>query len=175
MTKEQKALVEKNHNLIFAFLKTHHLSVDEYYDLAAIGLCRAAMEYDENISKFSTFAYQCMLSIVLQDIYTKTRAKRIPKEIMVSLNYETEMDDGKIFTMEDTLPSPSNTEDEAVTQVMVVKFKEKLKPKQKCIFEMMLNGYSQADIAKEMNCTRQSVSKHKIEIENRFKGYFCIS
>lgn len=45
MTDEQKQLVEQNHNLIYFYLYRHNLSIEEYYDVAAIGLCKAAITF----------------------------------------------------------------------------------------------------------------------------------
>ena len=60
LTETKKRLVEKNHNLIYAFLSQMRLSVDDYYGLAAIGLCKAADAYQPGKSSFSTYAYRCM-------------------------------------------------------------------------------------------------------------------
>ena len=55
MTKEQQKLVEENHGLIYSFLAKHNLPIEEYYDLAAIGLCKASITY-QNETTFSTYA-----------------------------------------------------------------------------------------------------------------------
>lgn len=46
MNDEQRKLVENNHNLIYAILHKYNLPIDEYYDVAAIGLCKAAITFD---------------------------------------------------------------------------------------------------------------------------------
>ena len=43
---EQRKLVADNHNLIYQYLIDNNLPQDEYYDIAAIGLCKAALKYD---------------------------------------------------------------------------------------------------------------------------------
>ena len=58
-------IVEENHNLIYAFLNKCHLPTNEYYDLAAIGLCKAAKTWDCDRQKFSTYAYTCMFNEVM--------------------------------------------------------------------------------------------------------------
>lgn len=45
ITEAEKKLVEQNHNLIYAFLQKYHLTIEDYYGLAAIGLCKAAMTF----------------------------------------------------------------------------------------------------------------------------------
>ena len=57
---EQRQFVAENHNLIYSFLNSNKLDIEEWYDLAAIGLCKAAINYNGEIAKFSTFAYKCM-------------------------------------------------------------------------------------------------------------------
>ena len=41
---EQRKLVADNHNLIYQYLIDNNLPQDEYYDIAAIGLCKAALK-----------------------------------------------------------------------------------------------------------------------------------
>ena len=43
MTDEQEKLVLNNENLIYHILKKYNLSVDEYYDVGVIGLCKEAI------------------------------------------------------------------------------------------------------------------------------------
>ena len=43
LTQQQQQLVEDNHKLIYFYLYRNSLSVDEFYDVAAIGLCKAAI------------------------------------------------------------------------------------------------------------------------------------
>ena len=63
LSSEQCQLVEDNYYLIYWFLKKHQLSIDEYYDVAAIGLCKVAKLYDPQRGfKFATFAYAVMLN-----------------------------------------------------------------------------------------------------------------
>ena len=46
MTDEQRKLVEDNHSLIYLVINNMGLSVEDNYDIAAIGLCNAAIGYD---------------------------------------------------------------------------------------------------------------------------------
>ena len=54
MTDYQKQLVTDNHNLIYRFLQKEKLNMEDWYDLAAIGMCKAAKTFNEGTSKFST-------------------------------------------------------------------------------------------------------------------------
>ena len=67
-------LIEENHNLIYSYLHKMRLDIEEYYDLAAIGLCKAANNFDETKGfKFSTYAYRCMNNEVLNQIRKESR------------------------------------------------------------------------------------------------------
>lgn len=71
MDEHQKLLVTENHNLIYSFLRKYNLDVDEYYDLAAIGLCNACITYDASYKvPLSTYAYKCMFNSLFS--YTRS-------------------------------------------------------------------------------------------------------
>lgn len=87
---QQRKLVEDNHNLIYSFLKSKNLSLDaveDWYGTAAIGLCKAALYYDENRNvKFSTLAYIIMENEVRQ-VMRNSR-----KNVQDCLYLDTELD-----------------------------------------------------------------------------------
>lgn len=64
LNNKQRELVENNHDLIYSFLYSHNLSlyaIEDWYGIAAIGLCKAAMIYDETKEyEFSMLAYVIM-------------------------------------------------------------------------------------------------------------------
>lgn len=62
LTDEQRKLVEENAQLIYGFIHKYNLPADDFYDLCAIGLCRAAKNYEPKKGAFSTWAYMYMLS-----------------------------------------------------------------------------------------------------------------
>ena len=57
LTKQQQQLVEDNHKLIYFYLYRNSLSVDEFYDVAAIGLCKAAITYNGQTIDYSKTIY----------------------------------------------------------------------------------------------------------------------
>ena len=54
MTDYQKQLVTDNHNLIYRFLQKEKLNMEGWYDLAAMGRCKAAKTFNEAPSTCST-------------------------------------------------------------------------------------------------------------------------
>ena len=61
LTHEQQELAAENHNLIYRFAQTMAIDVEEFYDILAIALCKAAKTFDKSRGlRFSTLAFQCM-------------------------------------------------------------------------------------------------------------------
>ena len=71
---EQRKLVEDNHDLIYGFMTKYRLDFSTWYDICAIGLCKAGMAYDGS-NRFSTLAYHCMHNEV-----KKSKAHSVSKE-----------------------------------------------------------------------------------------------
>lgn len=86
---EQRKLVEQNHNLIYSAMTKcgiRRQDFDDYYGFAAIGLCKAAIDYDESKAKsFSTYAYKCMRTEIMA--YDRWRlADKRDERLTVSYN-----------------------------------------------------------------------------------------
>lgn len=77
---EKQKLAEDNHKLIYSWLNSRHLNVDEWYDIAALGYMKAVNTYSrESNSKFSSWAYKLMdqeRSIYLRKYYSHLRLHR---------------------------------------------------------------------------------------------------
>lgn len=65
MTDAQEKLIVDNYQLAHGFVHKYGQSFGHEYDesvqIASLGLIYAALKYDETKSKFSTYAYQCMM------------------------------------------------------------------------------------------------------------------
>lgn len=77
---EKQKLAEDNHKLIYSWLNSRHLNVDEWYDIAALGYMKAVNTYSrESNSKFSSWAYKLMdqeRSMYLRKYYSHLRLHR---------------------------------------------------------------------------------------------------
>lgn len=103
LTDEERDLVTDNHNLIYSYLNQHCLS-DDYYDLCAIGLCRAAHFYEPKKGKFSTFAFLCMSNVINMEW------RKVQRQVYttVSLN-STICNEGQApIPIECTIPDPQD-------------------------------------------------------------------
>lgn len=70
MTDTQEKLIVDNYQLVHGFVHKYGQSFGHEYDesvqIASLGLCYAALKYGETKSKFSTYAYKCMMAEFLK-------------------------------------------------------------------------------------------------------------
>lgn len=126
LNNEQRKLVEDNHNLIYSFLHKQALSVGGWYDICAIGLCKAALHY-KGTTNFSTFAYICMLNVVRKEMRKNTLQKSFPDAETISLSTEISSKSEKsVYTLDEFIASKQDTEAEALGMVWAEWFIEKL-------------------------------------------------
>lgn len=167
MTEEQKLLVENNHKLIYSFLHNHNLDVEEFYDVAAIGLCKAAISYSEDKSKFSTFAYKCMQNSVFMEIRKETFAKIIPANKLFYYFDKVDEDAGEADYL-DFLAANEQVEDYAISNVMLSDYLKTLKDIDKKIIKYLSMGLNQNEVAGKCGCSQANVSRVKKKLESAF-------
>lgn len=163
MTEQQKKLVEDNHNLIYSFLHQYNLPIEEYYDLAAIGLCKAAILYDANKACFSTYAYRSMWTHVFTEERKKIAAIRIPENQIVY--YQAEMDDSenRATSYINYISANENVEDEVLSDIVINEYMSKLKDEHKKIIILLKNGYTQREISQMVGYSQAQISRVKKE------------
>lgn len=77
MTNEQKALVLDSYNLIYWYAKKNNLDLEEYEDILAYALCKAANSFDpQRTTKFSTLAITCMRNEHYMHVRKESKHKR---------------------------------------------------------------------------------------------------
>lgn len=174
LNKQQQKLVEENYSLIYSFLHKHKLSVELFYDLAAIGLCKAAIGFNGSTS-FSTYAYKCMWNSVFSEIKKEQMQKRIPKNKIVCYEetiHKTECGNIKII---DLLQAPANIEDDVCTKVLWQDAINTLNEKEKTVLDLISAGYTQSGIGEIIGCTQAEVSRIKTQIQKKFKNKLNIA
>jgi RNA polymerase sigma factor (sigma-70 family) len=146
MTTDQRELAEQNHNLIYHVLNRYGWPIDEYYDVAAIALCEAAIRYDPDYGvKFSTYACQTIKGKLLQEL-----RKQRP---VISLDEPITEDES--ITIGDTIPYHQDMKEGYLD--FLARFTKLTKP-QADIIKLKAAGYSQADIARFFGVSEQYVS-----------------
>ena len=155
---EQRKLVEDNHNLIYTFMRSHGLEIEEWYDVLAIALCKAAIGFN-GTSAFSTYAYKVMLNSVRQAMRDANAQRRNNVYGSVSISEAVVVNRGEIiYTVEDFLASRNNTSQEALGGVWAEWFIERLPLNTlKFLYERM-QGFTCREIAVETGVSPARVS-----------------
>lgn len=156
LTERQKQLVIDNHGLIYKFLNYYKLG-DDYYDIAALALCKAACGYDAREACFVTFAYCCMKNEVLF---------QMSKDNKQSYLYYDDCDSfGNPFI--ESLPSKTNV----FNSVVVREFCGHLCDVEKMILFYLINNLNERDLSEMLSCTQQYISKIRKGIQSKWAEY----
>lgn len=153
LTEEQRKLVTDNHGLIYYCVPSYDR--DELYDVAAIGLCKAAATYDRSISRFSTYAIRCITNeLKLYHKRTQT-SKRIPTDQIYS--YDATLEEG--LTYLDVISDKFDLEEDVIARMHIRSVVESLDRKQRDIVCYLSLGYKQQEVADMVGCSQGQVSK----------------
>lgn len=164
LTDEQRALITENHQLIYWFLRINGLEIEEYYDLAAIGLCNAAINYRETDELFSTYAYICMKNVILNEIRRQNGVKKVPERLISSYNVPvSDCTDGEIEIL-DTFKSNFNVEKYVLDRIILEKLMDKLSGKYKNTLILSLKGYNNTEIGDILGCSPSYICRIKKKI-----------
>lgn len=170
ITDEQRKLVEENHNLIYSFLQKNQFTIDEYYDVAAIGLCKAAMNFDSKKGySFTTYAYKVMFSEVLIDKRKKRKVSSIPEHQLVYYYTEMENNNGDSCLYLNYIPAKEDVENDAILMTTFKKFLKSLPSKDKQIILLLSNGYKQREVAKLLGYSQEHISRIKSKLADKWK------
>lgn len=160
LTPEQRQTVADNHNLIYSFLRQHHLPVEDYYSAAAAGLCGAVATYDPARGcTLSTWAYQWMRG----ECYNQARAQRAKRRVCPGVLYSLDAPVPHVakgnITLADVLPSSGNIDDAMLAQELGARILTTLSPGERALLGMVVSGMTQRRIARQIGVTQTTVSR----------------
>lgn len=166
LTDDQKRLIEQNHHLVYSFLNSKHLNVEEWYDVAIFGLIKAAIVFQPEKGKFSTIAYYWMHFYVASEYKQQNLVKkRIQKSNILSLNNTKIYDDKNgeyIDTFEKPVPDISDEVIHKVTCEEIIRSCKKEKEKKVC--KMLLEGYNISDIERITKINRPAIYRYRAKL-----------
>lgn len=165
MTDKQKKLAEENHNLIYACLKKYNLPVDEFYDIAAIGLCKAAILFNEEKGySFSTLACHIINNELKMCFRKNVQKSAIPFDCLLYYQDTVSDVDGHIKEILDFMPDNVNVESEVITNIVIEELAGKLSERDRLVFDMLMLGYRQIDICSVVGLSQPQISRIKRKI-----------
>ena len=155
LSKRQQEFVEKNHNLIYKAINKHNLNMEDFYGVAAIGLCKAALTFDESRGfKFSTYAMTVMDNAIKQEFRRNEKEHKMMIESLETVILVGES--GEELTLGDTIQSP-RFEDSSDASVDINNILKKLTVQELNVILRLLRGMKQSDIAVEIGVSRSRI------------------
>lgn len=147
-TEEEKRLAEKNHDLVYQFLRAHSYSMEDYYNIVVFGYLKGIQKYcryvGNNTGKnLDGICWNCMRSEMKSHFKMETAKKRQPTEIIMT--------------------KVSSAEDEVIALEILKSVMENLTIRQQNIITLKLLGYSNTEICLMMEMSKSSYYR---ELEN---------
>lgn len=168
---EQRKLVADNHNLIYAFLHSNRLSIEDYYDLAAIGICKAALAYDDTKSKFSTYAYKCMWNQVMIEKRKQNAIMRADEQAVFYYEAMFDCNDESECSFLSLLPDwKQDVGKQAEIRHFIFELYSKLNEKEIKILDLLIQGYTQREICSCVGCAQPTVSRFQKRLKDIYEG-----
>ncbi len=172
LSEQQKKKAEENHNLIYGYAKMHNISVEEYYDLLAIGLCKATINYDDSKGEFSSLAYRCMKNELVDYFRSCNGKSRVPVECIISYDASTgNEEDGGNITALDAIADSHYTDEEVIQSQTYIDMLSLLSEREVKIAMYIEQGLKESEIAVYMNCSQQNVNRMRNNIKRKLLSF----
>jgi len=159
LTPEQADFATENHNLIYGFLHKHKLPVDDFYDVAAMGLIRAIQTYSQSEKarqyQFGAIAYGQMWSLCGNEI-KKNRRRHAALSLDAAM--QTGNPIGELFTDPGAAKEIKRILDRAELENLLTGFT----PEEKSLLHMDAEGIKQGVIA-------EMIGRHQVYVSRRLK------
>lgn len=173
LTPEQQKLAADNHNLIYSFAVKNKIDVVEYYDVLALGLCKAALYHDGVSGKFSTLAYKCMRTVYMDEVITHDKRYKRGNGKRTEYYEDSVFQNGSketYFNLFSNEKSPD--EDSVILKLNFQEFCRYITDREQKVLKMKLSGMTQKEIAKEYGVTHQMVSLWLKAIKKKAEYFF---
>lgn len=171
LTDEQKLLVEQNHKLIYDFIYKKNLNFDEYYDILAIYLCRAAVKFEpEKGYCFSTYVFSVFNNCLKVIWREKSLARSIPEHMIFSYDAQvSETEDGSSYI--NTIPDEFDLVDYVIGINTYSYLLSLLTEKEQYIAIGLMDGKTLQQIADEQNCSKQNIGNYVQRMRIKLKRF----
>lgn len=158
MSEEQRQFAISKHNLIYTFLHEQNWPIEDYYDIAVFGFLKAVIRYlkEPQLQQyaFSTIAWRAMEQSIVSYQRAEIRRLRAEQQFCMETSYTQSLaDDLDVNLMLQSLIPDSNS-----TQYQLA--------------AMRLQGYSLADIEKQLHISSSQLSRMQSKL---YKDYVQLS
>ena len=155
-------LVEENMDLVYFIIHKYYptFATDEdIIQAGMIGLCHAVNTYDENKSKFSTYASNCIRNEINMEFRSRKKHRN-----QLSLDFDVTGEDGERGTFGDYCVG-----EEDIEYVDFDGFYECLNQSEKEMFEWCRSGLTVTEIAENLGCSKEVVYQQLRRIKRMWR------
>lgn len=167
LNQSQQKLAAEHFNLVFAFLKKYNLDAEEYADILMIGLCQAAGTYNGS-TKFTTYAYKCMLREMIRQHKINTRLCEVPRHLIVSI--DNPITEDKKVSYENIIID-GKSEKEMLSNIFFNEILSLLTNREQEVVGLLDKGFGLQEIADVYNVDMRSVTRWRKNIKEKVSSY----
>lgn len=175
MTQKQRDFAEEHHNIVYTFLKTRRLKIEDYYDIVIFGFLTAAQRYteDEHLQQsysFTTIAFRKMDDSLAEHRRSENRLKR--KADVLSL--DAPLKDTENMCFADTIPSEGATPGEqAETKVIYIDALLRATAKQRQALVATAAGYTAKEAAEKLGTTQTAIHNRLFRVRAQARAAYA--
>lgn len=169
LTPEQRLFAAEHHGVVYAFLNDKHLPENEFYDVVIFGYLNAVHDYltrkDLQNYSFSTIAWRDMSRSLSNYYRDQHRQKRTATVISIHISRS---DNG--LPLEETIGSPDELMQQLETRLLLHDLANQVSRQQMDMVRLRTSGYSDRDIARKHNISRDQVRKLLNEVRSALEA-----
>lgn len=169
LTPEQRLFAAEHHGVVYAFLNDKHLPENEFYDVVIFGYLNAVHDYltrkDLQNYSFSTIAWRDMSRSLSNYYRDQHRQKRTATVISIHISRS---DNG--LPLEETIGSPDELMQQLETRLLLHDLANQVSRQQMDMVRLRTSGYSDRDIARKHNISRDQVRKLLSEVRSALEA-----
>lgn len=169
LTPEQRIFAAEHHGLVYKFLNDKHLPESEFYDIIIFGYLKAVHDYltrkDLQIFDFSTIAFRDMSRSLSNYCRDQHRQKRTAS--VLSIHVST-FDDG--LPLEETIAPSDELMQQLETRLLLHDLSRRISKQQMDTVRLRGSGYSNSDIARKQNISKEQVKRILNEVRLVFEA-----
>nr|DAF59881.1 MAG TPA: DNA directed RNA polymerase subunit [Siphoviridae sp. ctwDi18] len=163
MTKEQEQLVTDNHNLIYHCIHKYKGTIEDYYDVCAIGLCKAAILYDTSKGvKFATYA-----CVIIENEIRQLLRNNKKKYSVLMYSLDMTFNNTSDGTGEISYGENMTTGLSAYDEILPYQLDEVLNAQEYKVVVLTLQGYTQLEIGNIIGKSQAQISRYFHSIKQK--------
>lgn len=169
LTPEQRLFAAEHHGLVYSFLNDKHLSESEFYDVIIFGYIDAVRRYfiEPHLQQYSfgTIAWGGMQGALAN--YNRTMRRRKRNATVISIHISGSDID---LPLEETIGSPDELMQQLETRLLLHDLASRVSKQQMDMVRLRTSGYSDRDIARKHNISRDQVKKLLNEVRSALEA-----